>query len=446
MSGLKTSRSDSLKINFDWVDPSVTKGEELRATLSQLRIEITGSITHVITRSYKKHSQSVSDSIIVPTYPFAEWLLHNWWFVFHEPEKKNDSDFQKRHDWYFGREGYSFPHLTFIPDGSHISLKWHPSGSEHSQTQFLNTGSIIVDSGQLKEELEAFISTTVHRLNDLGLSKTELQEAWAEHLQLETDEVEFCEVVAAYGVNPFQVSDEFSKFLFEVDAFLGKSASVEFGSAIPVIHTANAFDQVKSWIEKIGVRHHQSEISPTVTNDFLKPVLKCPSQKALPWERGYEDARELRMMLNIEGLPFESSTSMRKSFMKKNIQMDDFISEASLPNQIKAIVGVEDSGRRRIAIGTSHARDKSFQECRAIYPHILGQTDLSFITSSETEFQKQNRAFAAEFLMPASFLRSEIPEKYVDAERVDEIAEEFNLSNKVVRLQIQNHRIATIID
>ena len=63
----------------------------------------------------------------------------------------------------------------------------------------------------------------------------------------------------------------------------------------------------------------------------------------------------------------------------------------------------------------------------------------------DTARQAQSRAFAAEFLAPAEWIRAQVGSaEAVDGEVVDEYATELGVSSWVVRYQIQNHRIADI--
>ena len=68
------------------------------------------------------------------------------------------------------------------------------------------------------------------------------------------------------------------------------------------------------------------------------------------------------------------------------------------------------------------------------------------LSSLLTHSQAQSRAFAPEFLAPAAALRQRIAGDSVDPEQTDDLAQEFGVSSELIRRQIQNHRLATIID
>ena len=69
------------------------------------------------------------------------------------------------------------------------------------------------------------------------------------------------------------------------------------------------------------------------------------------------------------------------------------------------------------------------------------------LSSLSTDRQAQSRAFAAEFLAPAEALRARLAGvSSVEPERTDDLAREFDFSSEVIRRQIRNHDLATIVE
>ncbi len=446
MSGQKILRKNSLEISFEWETPSVMQGEELRATLCRLKLLAKrDGIELPISRIYRHSSQTVSDSILIPSYPLAEWILENWWYLFHESQKKSSEGFLERHDIYFGREGYAFPHLTCIPSGDEVCLTWSPSQQDGSAFEFLARDSVFVPRKQVEEMLLNFVEKTANRLLDCGIADSGLQRSLNDHFALSVEEIDFCETVAAYGEDPFSVSEEFSKFVSELDQLFGKAVSVEFGSAVNPLQCQADFSQLQMVIDRLGIQ------SASNARTSRLPIIngKTPHKQQsgdFPWTVGYKHARNLRQTLGIDDLPFDSYQSVVSVFESKNVKIDSYIRfESDLPSSIRGVVGTDGKNNRLAAITKPKVGpNESFQSCRAIYPLLTGFNGLSLITNAETGHQKQNRAFAAEFLMPASFLRKEIKDPMIGFDRIQDLAEEFNVSTEVVRLQIENHRIARI--
>jgi Zn-dependent peptidase ImmA (M78 family) len=69
---------------------------------------------------------------------------------------------------------------------------------------------------------------------------------------------------------------------------------------------------------------------------------------------------------------------------------------------------------------------------------VAAESQLLIVTRSHSERQKRNRAFAAEFLVPAKALRGALPRRVLTDEDVDDLAEEFGVSAAVIRHQVEN--------
>ncbi|KGO32810.1 hypothetical protein JT06_18235 [Desulfobulbus sp. Tol-SR] len=63
-----------------------------------------------------------------------------------------------------------------------------------------------------------------------------------------------------------------------------------------------------------------------------------------------------------------------------------------------------------------------------------------------TERQKRNRAFAAEFLAPADAIRKRLTAGEVSQEDIDDLAGDMGVSPFVVEHQIVNHRLAEVVE
>ena len=67
------------------------------------------------------------------------------------------------------------------------------------------------------------------------------------------------------------------------------------------------------------------------------------------------------------------------------------------------------------------------------------------MTVARTDRQKRNRAFAAEFLAPADWLRERIDGTQISPDEMDDWAQELEVSTVVVGHQIENHRLASLV-
>jgi hypothetical protein len=97
------------RIETEWIDAAGIRGRELAATWASLLIGVDGEI---VTRVVDERARTVRNDIYVPLYVLAEWLVTNWWFLFHEvenPSKEDDPAFGRRHALGASREEVRVP-------------------------------------------------------------------------------------------------------------------------------------------------------------------------------------------------------------------------------------------------------------------------------------------------------------------------------------------------
>jgi hypothetical protein len=158
-----------------------------------------------------------------------------------------------------------------------------------------------------------------------------------------------------------------------------------------------------------------------------------------PWRDGYNEARTLRSRLGLAGvIASDLNTFLNREFGSFEIQ------EVAVPSRIDAISAPTQTGAPLFGC-RSHLREESkrFILCRALSDHLVsGQPSL--VTRGGTEHQQRNRAFAAEFLAPAEFIKDRLSGDRVGEDDIEELAQEFQVSDFVIRHQIQNHNLARL--
>ena len=113
-------------------------------------------------------------------------------------------------------------------------------------------------------------------------------------------------------------------------------------------------------------------------------------------------------------------------------------------NLVEGVVTRGSSGCDSFGLKARGDAGRRFLFCRALAEGLDPQGD-ALVTKGNTARQQRNRAFAAEFLAPATSLSARIVHPVVDDEQVDELAEEFGVSTRVILHQIENHGIAELV-
>lgn len=166
-----------------------------------------------------------------------------------------------------------------------------------------------------------------------------------------------------------------------------------------------------------------------------------------PWAQGYDVARTLRRQLGMDGIKLNSMSMLGSALQVDAAELEKAVSIVlGRDAPLDALVDVnESSNSPGFALAPRSEPAKLFALCRALFEYLVApEKQPVIVTRSRSERQKRNRAFAAEFLVPASTLRDALPRQVLTDEDVDDLAEQFGVSAAVIRHQIENHALATL--
>ena len=423
----------------EWQDGERIAGEELSATFAALRIDVNGE---PLTKVLDNRAATIRDWIFVPLYPIAEWLVSNWWFLAHEPEnptKKSTPAFKSRHSLKTSTDGYALPDLTVTPSGARTTLRWTGGSSPWTKTYFLNSGATIFDTDEFMQNCADFIEKVSRRLDARGIRSTFLQDEWAVIQNADADESQFCARSAQLGWDPYDLDQSQQGQIFELASQLGELS----GEAFPVINASVPLKDCAAILEAIDAAKPNGLELPPV----LKLHWNQQHNDGRPWESGYDLARDARNSFKLNGQPISDTESLASALSQDTGSLERATAPVDVLNRLNLVEGVVTRGASGCdSFGLTARGDtgRRFLFCRALAEVITSQGD-ALITKGNTERQKRNRAFAAEFLAPSVSLRERIVHPVVDDEQVDELAEEFGVSTRVIQHQIENHKIAELV-
>lgn len=431
-----------IRLDFEWTDPMGARGPELRATWSRLRIQIGHE---PVTLLVDRENRSVREAVDLSLYPVAEWLATHWWFLLAEietPGKAPSDEYERRHNLRFAQEGFALPNLIFQPMGEHVHLQWMPSSRDRQRIDFVSQGSAFVETAELRRVLAEFVSAVVRRLEEMQIRNTLLEQEWATVSNAEPDEAAFCYAAASLGLDPYAVSEEAAQAILTVAAELPASLTREF---FAVARAESLTTQAESVLASLRI----VETNPADLF-FLRDVkadLRVPDLHRLPpWQPGYEFARVFRRTLGLNGTPVVGMEGLEHALQIGEHQFRQaVVQRADEPSLVAAVVGYNEAESPGFAIAARSEGALRFAFCRALFEYLASDPDTpSLVTHAHSERQKRNRAFAAEFLIPADALRRAVPSDVVSEEVVEELAREYQVSSFIIRHQLENHRIARV--
>lgn len=386
-----------LTFKKSWLTDNAATQDELYVTHARLQIFLgRQNITEY------KTGRKTDNKLEIPLYYLAEWLAENWWVILFEPRKDEENDdtgFIGRHSILSAQHGFPLPALSIIPFGRSIRLNCSPRKAVFANVSFpvdAFTDESIVD---VKSTLSNFLNDISERLKKFGIEDTNFQSAWGEICNLSTEEKAFCELIGSLGMAPSCVNDEISNAVEKLLGILGPKAVRDFCLAVTPAQILNSM----AYAEEISERLPQladSKLDALIKADFPSENLKAPS-----WRRGMQAAKNLREKLGID---VKDDNGATKIFEDLNIELKPFDSKIKKSGSAIFSGAIDRQGNvAKIALLAEGASYRRFAAGRATYlTWVSGNEARRLMTNAVTRDQQASRQFAAEILVPQSYLKT----------------------------------------
>jgi hypothetical protein len=156
---------------------------------------------------------------------------------------------------------------------------------------------------------------------------------------------------------------------------------------------------------------------------------------AFPWEAGWIQAKRVRSLVGVDS---SGSFSIDSYVSSRHRELDDrgLLAAGGSVERSNPVVVV---GRRRIQ------PLRRFTLARALWHYLWDEDNSLFlVTTSYTDRQKIERAFAAELLAPADGISQllDLSPESASAEDVEQVADHFEVSPMVVEHQLNNQLLS----
>ena len=420
----------SVRFRFGWVDVGPSPDILAQSTMATLSVEAGGTI---VTSVLDRGNRIYSNEVIVPLFSVAEWLVTNWWHLWYEIEDTGEQrpEFASRHNLAFAADGFVLPSLTMTAASGRMQLRWAPYKPQHARIEFVDEGSERVARDELETEFRNLIDAVIERLHgrpDTAPAADNLARDWYAVNRLDADEIEFSRAAALLGIDPFDVPDQVAA---AVVAFWERADPSVRDDALASA-TEDSLARVAAWLD--GAIEALADTPNATDWPDIRQALPAMATTQ-PWERGYTLARATRERVGANGgridLPLQGPLAIPHRHTEPPAGRIHGLVATATPACVTAPRG--QTGTR-------------FLIARALGEY-LGRAvpGPSLLSSLSTDPQAQSRAFAAEYLAPVEALRQRITRHSVDPEQADDLAQEFGVSSELIRRQIQNHELATVL-
>lgn len=383
----------------------------------------------------------------MPLYPLAEWIVWNWWSLLYEPDAhwlREQRCYSRRHNLLYVGDGISMPDIEFRPLGRHVQVIWAPSSHPYQQIDFMGCGTAIVERDQFLASFYSLVEGVCSRLEQESVPGTALVEGWegVKESMGDNEESLFCQAVATQGKDPYSLEPSEEDNVLMVARMIPETLHRDFfhiGSWESLYQQAETLLKALHWIE-----HNKGNWKNL---SLLREKITVPAKGIVPWEQGYILARILRTALGCNGKMFSSLSDIVQLFKVSEYQLAQTMKSQETMTGLDAVVGENESGSPGFIIRPRcRPENQMFSFCRALCEYFVSPHLPNLVVDANTERQKRNRAFAAEFLAPAEVIRSRLTGRETSREEIDEIAYLMGTSSYIIAHQVENHSLAVIMD
>ena len=408
----------------EWIEngPNVSKQE--RSTLCDLQIFLgtgnactwedleTGETFHHLT---------------LPGVHVAEGISSDWWSIFGARDRGQSI---LRH-----RTGFALPDLRFSYDGATFFASAKRITYQNPRLRFVQEPFEAMTRHEAEEGLSGFVQQVVEKLEESGISDTEVATCWSRVRQSMKDpeEVEFCEAAGALGANPYSIEDGDTSFIDEAGKLFSGEELIEFlakfrlGRFNPVSR-----ETALEAIRDVEARHPETSRLPEILNiaHEMRHVAQHREGERI-WAASYRAARAFRDAVGIDdSITAQSPSTLAARLGSNNFQQVDGLSG------VDAVVS-RSSNDLHVYLGKLISQPtENFAFARAIGSAICFPNAQRSVVNDllGAERQAAGRAFAAEFLAPVEM----VMDMHSDGMEIGDISTAFNISPTVIVLQMEN--------
>lgn len=414
-------------IKASW--PRNNSGEGIDSTFCKLQIEVGDQ--NVTT--YRTRERQEADHVGIPAYHLAEWMAENWWPLLWEPRKNEDSatdsEFPLRHNLMSAQHGFALPSVSLVSVGENIDVYAAKRRIEHGDATFTKSSASIVKRTLVEGELRKFVEATIAHLQEVDDSP--LQRAWSLITGTQEDTVDFCRLMGALGLSPYEAHPKIEEILDRASEVLTSQQMLELCQTSTLEHFPAAAQLA---LDVQGALHRTPEIDLSQLVRIPRPADAVTVPAYLT---GYEAARKLRSQFKIGAKDVDGA---RRIFETLNIDLrppnENFVERPDSP-VVGATARHETSGQMILVPKISAQR--RFTAARATYFFWTDAPDEEhLITSAHTRDQQASRAFAAELLIPRDYIRSQASGGKIKPQKLAEIAEREDVSRSLIKWHAEN--------
>jgi hypothetical protein len=414
----------SMKFSIDWLNVGDNRAAEIASTICSWEIELAGTN---ITKFALRDKDEAPKRMITSCYPIADGIIRSWWYLLSSTSGRLSL---KKY-----REGFIFPDIVIEPEEAQLNISAIPCRYENPRISFVSGAREVVSKDDARAILGDLIEQVLRRLRNADVSTSALAERWdwITRSTLDAEEILFCEAAGAAGLDPYACSNEEANAIEHASEVFSHENLLEFLSGeSAAIRRSEIVQDVQSdigWYKEESKRIGAGAALPSISE--ARAAVRPDTTVATPYSRGYATAQRFRSFIDVR----ESDKLPDSATIAHRLGNSNFEYSPKATHSLRGVVEPHlDSAR--VILPLFHREDsRAFALARGIGDYLMfGDTGPAALTDTYSARQASGRAFAAEFLAPATALR----ELKLNGWPEDEIAREFGVGEKVVEYQLKN--------
>ncbi|MBN2192117.1 MAG: hypothetical protein JW751_04815 [Polyangiaceae bacterium] len=431
----------ALEFRIEWEEAPGVRSPVAAATWARLEIHVGG---HPVTRFWSERVKGVRTGVYGSVFPLARWMVRNWWHLLDEgirhPEvlrgargsQGEGRSWLERHNVLLARDGMAYPDLSIYREDEAVCARWVRDPDDVTTPgRFLGDGAKLLDRAEVQARMTEVVDCVLERSKELEDAEVrELRDDWQAVTASTANEPELCARLAGLGLDPY--SEDLTESL--EDLLSGDPGLPEF--ALQDLLAATTTEGLAGDLE----------VARTLLGSLPGPGSAALAPRAdpfdpRPYRAGYERAEIVRRRLGLDPVePVPDVNAVIERLL--GVVATTWLEPA-------AVSGVEGAVHRNGSCSLS-ATDRSPQSRRFLLGRALhhwhfvvgGAGPVRLLTRAGDWQQSASRAFAAELLAPAAALSARLGHGDAwDSQVYEALAQEFQVSSRVIVHQIENHRL-----
>ncbi len=444
----------SLSFDVEWLDAPGINDAVQAASWGRLSINLTGreGSRTCLTQCLDLNLSQAREAVYGSWFSLARWLVDPYWFVLYEPPRTGSKlsgrelgrqqelrSWVQRHNLLAAREGGALPDLSIAREEDSVSILAHPDpvSPPNSRVRFVCQGTQVIQVRDCELGIQRFVDAVLERLRNVKHPDVDLlARDWEQIRLLDDGDRKLCDWAARLGVDaqdPCEAPDDFLDTLGRAVGGLPEELGIDLlDSGIQPAEFSNCAEWVTA---------HSSGLH----SEIVANASKRSTDGSLPaFEVGYRQAGALRELL---GAPAGATCDDKEVARNTGVVYPGNPTAEPLPaRSLEALIGICEATGAPVLIDSGGGQTtRRFRWARAVYLAFTRRIGSSprLLTASRTRVQRESRAFAAELLAPHAAIRERI-DGIVPQSQLEALAAEFQVSETVVRYQIENHELAIV--